>query len=237
MAPFRREGVGDGCWDSRSRSSAPVSRPTASPPTSPPHPGTGVVGGARWDDQRTGCPNGRRSAAADVPARLAQRVQRRRLQHHERRRPCGRRDTKRSDWRDGRAAAITLERPGHGHGGCEEWRSGRTRAKRSRSAPASSPSGPVHAQREGSWPAISSHGRAARRWPSGPSTPPLSRSDAQRGCCHCGPGETLGRAAREPTGRYAAGSDLVLVSGVWLFQARRIQSGPRCQPMFPRDIP
>ena len=63
------------------------------------------MGGARWDDWRTGCPpNGRRSVAADVPARLAQRLQHSRPNDHEQRRLCGRRATKRSDWRGGRAA-------------------------------------------------------------------------------------------------------------------------------------
>ena len=49
-------------------------------------------------------PRGRRSVAADVPARLAQRLQRSRPNDHEQRRLCGRRATKRSDWRGGRAA-------------------------------------------------------------------------------------------------------------------------------------
>ena len=48
-----------------------------------------------------------RSVAADVPACLAQRLQRSRPNEHEQRRLCGRRDTKRSDWRGGRAAAST----------------------------------------------------------------------------------------------------------------------------------
>jgi len=51
--------------------------------------------------------HGRRSVAADVPARLAQRLQRSRPHDHEQRRRCGRRATKRSDWRGGRAAAST----------------------------------------------------------------------------------------------------------------------------------
>jgi hypothetical protein len=52
-------------------------------------------------------PRGRRSVAADVPARLAQGLQRRRPDEPEQRRLCGRRATKRSDWRGGRAAAST----------------------------------------------------------------------------------------------------------------------------------
>jgi len=49
-------------------------------------------------------PHGRRSVAADVPARLAQRLLRSRPNDHEQWRLCGRRATKRSDWRVGRAA-------------------------------------------------------------------------------------------------------------------------------------
>ena len=49
-------------------------------------------------------PHGRRSVAADVPARLAQRLLRSRPNDHEQWRLCGRRATKRSDWRGGRAA-------------------------------------------------------------------------------------------------------------------------------------
>lgn len=39
------------------------------------------------------------------------------------------------------AQRLAVERPGFGRGGCEGWRSGRPDAKRSRSEPASSPSG------------------------------------------------------------------------------------------------
>jgi hypothetical protein len=54
--------------------------PLEDPPTSPPHKGTGVVGGARWDDWRTGCPNtGEAASAGGVTGRLAQRLQRRSL--------------------------------------------------------------------------------------------------------------------------------------------------------------
>lgn len=56
-------------------------------------------------------PHGRRSVAADVPARLAQRLQRSRPNDHEQRRLCGRRATERSDWRGGRAAASTSLHP------------------------------------------------------------------------------------------------------------------------------
>ena len=56
-------------------------------------------------------PRGRRSEAAAVPARLAQRLQRSRPNDHEQRRLCGRRATKRSDWRGGRAAASTSLHP------------------------------------------------------------------------------------------------------------------------------
>jgi len=71
--------------------------PLEDPPTSPPRNSTGAqLGGARWDDWRTGCPPppGRRSIAAAVPARLAQRLQRNRPKDHEQRRLCGRRATK-----------------------------------------------------------------------------------------------------------------------------------------------
>ena len=56
-------------------------------------------------------PHGRRSVAADVPARLAHRLQRSRPNDHEQQRLCGRRATKRSDWRGGRAAASTSLHP------------------------------------------------------------------------------------------------------------------------------
>jgi hypothetical protein len=49
-------------------------------------------------------PDGRRSVAADVPACLAQRLQRSRPHDREQRRLCGRRATERSEWRGGRAA-------------------------------------------------------------------------------------------------------------------------------------
>jgi len=55
--------------------------------------------------------HGRRSVATDVPACLAQRLQRSRPDDHEQRRLCGRRATKRSDWRGGRAAASTSLHP------------------------------------------------------------------------------------------------------------------------------
>ena len=63
----------------RSRSGEPVSRPTAEDPHKSPSQFDGGAWGAQWDDWRTGCPpHGRRSVAADVPARLAQRLQRNR---------------------------------------------------------------------------------------------------------------------------------------------------------------
>jgi hypothetical protein len=103
-------------------------------------------------------PRGRCSVAADVPATLAQRLQRSRPNDHEQRRLCGRRATKRSDWRGGRAAASAslsscLQRPGNGYGGCPGWRSGRRRTERSAAQRPASQSvrqaGLVHAQREG----------------------------------------------------------------------------------------
>src|SRR5687768_12759099 len=66
----------------RSRSSEPVSRPTASkiPPQVPLTFDGGAAGGSAVGRLAHGLPppHGRRSAAADVPARLAQRLQRRR---------------------------------------------------------------------------------------------------------------------------------------------------------------
>jgi hypothetical protein len=106
--PFRREGVGDGCSAS-SRSSAPVSRLTANrSPHKSPSQGDGGCGGSAVGRPAHRLPHhGRRSPAGDVTACLAQRLQRRSPQGHEPRRLCGRRDTKRSDWRDGRAVANT----------------------------------------------------------------------------------------------------------------------------------
>ena len=85
-----------------SRSSEPATRPTArrSPHKSPSLTDGGAVGGARWVARRTRCPahSGRRSRAARGEDDRTV---------HPLRRPCGRRDTKRSDWRGGRAAADT----------------------------------------------------------------------------------------------------------------------------------
>ena len=80
--------------------------PLEDPPTSPPRNSTGARGGSAVGRLAHGLPlpRGRRSVAADVPACLAQRLQRSRPNDHEQRRPCGRRATKRSDWRGGRAA-------------------------------------------------------------------------------------------------------------------------------------
>jgi hypothetical protein len=80
--------------------------PLEDPPTSPPRNSTGARGGSAVGRLAHGLPppHGRRSAAADVPACLAQRLQRSRPNDHEQRRLCGRRATKRSDWRGGRAA-------------------------------------------------------------------------------------------------------------------------------------
>lgn len=140
--------------------------PLEDPPTSPPRPSTGVVGGARWDDRRTGCPHGRRSVATDVPARLAQRLQRRRPQVTSSGGSAAGvtpREPQASDWRDGRAAASSsgAARPrGWRVPGVAIWSA--TREAQS-GRPACSPSGPVHAQREGNRPAVPGHGRAAPR--------------------------------------------------------------------------
>lgn len=117
-SPFRREGVRDGCLDPAAQA---VRRfpgpPLEDPPTSPPRPSTGVVAGARWDDWRTAAlptstqRRGRcdSSPGAALAAKSTRSIYRRRL--------CGRRDTKRSGWRDGRADGRTSERPGFGLGG------------------------------------------------------------------------------------------------------------------------
>ena len=87
--------------------------PLEDPPTSPPRNSTGARGGSAVGRLAHGLPppHGRRSVAADVPARLAQRLQRSRPNDHEQRRLCGRRATKRSDWRGGRVAASTSTHP------------------------------------------------------------------------------------------------------------------------------
>lgn len=106
-------------------------------------------------------PHGRRSVAADVPARLAQRLQRSRPHDHEQRRLCGRRATKRAAGerlarRSSRCEHFTapgIQRPGSGLGGCPGWRSGRRRTERSAAQRPASRSvrqaGLAHAQREG----------------------------------------------------------------------------------------
>jgi len=83
--------------------------------------------------------HGRRSVAADVPARLAQRLQRSRPDDHEQRRLCGRRATKGAEGerparRLSRCEHFTapgIQRPGSGLGGCPGWRSGRASTERS----------------------------------------------------------------------------------------------------------
>jgi hypothetical protein len=150
----------------RSRSSAPVSRPTARrSPHKSPSPRDGGCGGSAVGRPAHRLPTPRhRNAAADVTARLAQRLQRR----------C-RTSTSSGDSAAGvtpsAATGATVEplralqgvqRPGHGHGGCTGWRSGRTSAQRSPSASACSPSGPVHAQREGNRHAVRGRGIGPR---------------------------------------------------------------------------
>jgi len=87
--------------------------PLEDPPTSPPHKLTGAPWGERGGTTgaRAASTHGRRSVATEVPARLAQRLQRCRPNDHEQRRLCGRPATKRSDWRGGRAAASTSLHP------------------------------------------------------------------------------------------------------------------------------
>ena len=84
--------------------------PLEDPPTSPPHPLTGARGGSAVGRLAHGLPppRGRRSVAADVPARLAQRLQRSRPNDHEQRRLCGRRDTKEPRQRLARRSSRSL---------------------------------------------------------------------------------------------------------------------------------
>jgi hypothetical protein len=139
--------------------------PLEDPPTSPPHKLTGARGGSAVGRLAHGLPppRGRRSVAADVPARLAQRLQRSRPKDHEWRRLCGRRATKGAEGerlarRSSRCEhfdAFGLQRPGSGLGGWPGWRSGRRRTERSAAQRPASRSvrqaGLVHAQREGIW--------------------------------------------------------------------------------------
>ena len=102
QGPFPREGVGDG-ETKRSRSGEPVTWPTAerSPHKSPSPMDGGAVGGVRWVRWRTRCPNlFGRPAQRRRPGELSSGGCRER------------RDTKRSDWRGVRAAAITSGVPG-----------------------------------------------------------------------------------------------------------------------------
>jgi len=112
--------------------------PLEDPPTSPPRHSTGARGGSAVGRLAHGLPppHGRRSVAADVPARLAQRLQRSRPVDHEQRRLCGRRATKRSDWRGGRAGPSTPDSGGPAPGvagvrGGDLGRAQRTGAERS----------------------------------------------------------------------------------------------------------
>ena len=76
--------------------------PLEDPPTSPPRNSTGGA----WGEL-----GGTTGARAAPSPRAAQRLQRSRPNAHEQRRLCGRRATKRSDWRGGRAAASTSLHP------------------------------------------------------------------------------------------------------------------------------
>ena len=143
------KGLGMGGLHS-SRSSEPVSRPTALkiPPQVPLARSTGACWGER---------GGTTGARAATPAGGA--AKRSRPPCHEQRRPCGRRATKRSDWRGGRAAASTSmdsvsSGPASGvAGGRGDDLAGAKPTQRSvvGAAPVSSSSAlVVHAQREGS---------------------------------------------------------------------------------------
>ena len=152
---------------SRSRSSAPVSRPTAVliPPQVPLDEGRGRSWGERGGTSgaRAASPQRRRSVAADVTARLAQRTQRRR---HQDRAPAAPRPTchqaQRLARRTSRCSPIRLfSGPASGVAGDRgDDLAGVERSKRSAAsaATASSSRGLVHAQREGSKPAIPGYG-------------------------------------------------------------------------------
>jgi len=104
----------------------------------------------------------------------------------EQRRLCGRRDTKRSDWRDVRAAAITpvvyclrhSQRPGFGHGG---WPGGRSGGRDETTAQ----------RRE--WPKRQFVQRALSRTAGRkPDRDPRARDRAATPCCRlCRPGQPL----------------------------------------------
>ncbi len=122
------------------------------------------MGGARWDDWRAGLTSPRhRSAAADVPGPLAQRLQRRRRKSMSRGGPAAgvTRSAATGATVEPRRAPPGIRRPGYGLGECEVWRSGRPSAQGRRSRSACSPSGPVHAQRKEAGPGHPSTGRAA----------------------------------------------------------------------------
>ena len=82
--------------------------PLKDPPTSPPHQGTGAGGGSAVGCWRRGCPSKRaRSVAADVPARLAQRMQRSDRTFTRAGGPAADVPPSDSDWRGGRAGPGT----------------------------------------------------------------------------------------------------------------------------------
>ena len=133
-----------------SRSSEPVSRPTTLkiPPQVPLARSTGACWGERGGTTGARAANTAGGAAA-----------RSRPPCHEQRRPCGRRATKRSDWRNGRAAASTpidsvFSDPASGvAGGRGDDLAGAKHTQRSVVGTAqvrSSSALVVHAQREGS---------------------------------------------------------------------------------------
>lgn len=112
--------------------------------------------------------------------------------------------------------ALPGPRPGSGRGGCSGWRSVRNRAQRSRSRPASSPGGLVHAQREGIRPAL-----------------PLARAGRfKHRTCSASMVRTRGASRRRPSAAAAAMPAGAAVPGAAAMpaQAKRL----RCRPVQAR---
>lgn len=161
---------GGGGWVVSTAAGA-MSRFPGPPLEDPPHKSPsqfdgGAVGGARWADRRCGLPSvsRARSSAAAVTGPLAHRLRCRRPPHPEVRRHRDRRDRPRSGGRGGRAGPITSA---HSAARRRAWRvTGvaiwpalhRAEQRAATCKPVSSPSGLVHAQREGIVSAIPGHG-------------------------------------------------------------------------------
>ena len=197
MAPSGGKGLGMGSGIERSRSSAPVSRPTAlrSPHKSPSPQHGGLVGGARWVDLRTGCPpraaqRGRGCASSPGAARAAKPPA-----SPERRRPCGRRATKRKRLarRSSRCEHFSGVRgPATGMAGARGGDlAGQARSAADHDRPVRQ-AGPFTRSVKEDGPRSQSTG--------GPHpkhrvrSTPRRRAATPRGCCPGGPGGTPGRA-------------------------------------------